>query len=130
MAILITGAAGFIGAALAERLLARGDTVLGIDNLNDYYDPSLKRARLARLKALGGDFTFAELDFADKALDMGDALIISALIPLNVSKQILSETLDRYAELLSETLYDRQGGVDEPEYQRPSRNHEGGHDQG
>ena len=67
MRVLVTGAAGFIGAALAERLLARGDTVLGIDNLNDYYDPSLKRARLARLKALGGDFTFAELDFADMA---------------------------------------------------------------
>ncbi|WP_300617474.1 NAD-dependent epimerase [Dokdonella sp.] len=49
MRILVTGAAGFIGSALSERLLARGDDVLGYDNLNDYYDPSLKEARLARL---------------------------------------------------------------------------------
>ncbi|MFS6553889.1 NAD-dependent epimerase/dehydratase family protein, partial [Staphylococcus aureus] len=42
MRILVTGTAGFIGAALAERLLARGDEVLGIDNHNDYYDPALK----------------------------------------------------------------------------------------
>lgn len=52
MRILITGAAGFIGAALAERLLARGDDVLGIDNLNAYYDVALKQARLKRLNAL------------------------------------------------------------------------------
>jgi UDP-glucuronate 4-epimerase len=49
MRILVTGAAGFIGARLSERLLARGDQVLGFDNLNDYYDPALKEARLARL---------------------------------------------------------------------------------
>jgi UDP-glucuronate 4-epimerase len=48
MNVLITGAAGFIGSALSLRLLARGDTVVGVDNLNDYYDPGLKRARLAR----------------------------------------------------------------------------------
>jgi len=67
MQVLITGVAGFIGAALAERLLARGDEVVGIDNCNDYYAVSLKRARLARLTAAGGDrFTFLELDFADR----------------------------------------------------------------
>jgi UDP-glucuronate 4-epimerase len=49
MRILVTGAAGFIGSTLSERLLARGDTVLGYDNLNDYYDPTLKEARLAKL---------------------------------------------------------------------------------
>lgn len=48
MKILVTGSAGFIGAALTLRLLERGDTVIGVDNLNDYYDVSLKRARLAR----------------------------------------------------------------------------------
>jgi UDP-glucuronate 4-epimerase len=48
MRILVTGAAGFIGAALVERLLARGDAVSGLDNHNDYYDPTLKEARLAR----------------------------------------------------------------------------------
>ena len=51
MNILVTGAAGFIGAALSLRLLARGDRVVGLDNLNDYYDVSLKEARLARLRA-------------------------------------------------------------------------------
>jgi UDP-glucuronate 4-epimerase len=50
MRILVTGTAGFIGAALAQRLLARGDELLGIDNHNDYYDPALKEARLARFK--------------------------------------------------------------------------------
>lgn len=67
MRVLVTGAAGFIGAALAEKLLARGDSVIGIDNCNDYYDPALKQARLDRVKALGGDFTFHKLDFADMA---------------------------------------------------------------
>ena len=50
--ILVTGAAGFIGAALTIRLLQRGDRVVGIDNLNDYYDPTLKQARLRELKPL------------------------------------------------------------------------------
>lgn len=66
MQVLVTGAAGFIGAALAEQLLARGDSVVGVDNLNDYYDPALKHARLARLEAAGGSrFRFHKLDFAD-----------------------------------------------------------------
>ena len=50
--ILVTGAAGFIGAALSIRLLRRGDRVVGLDNLNDYYDPSLKRARLREIEAV------------------------------------------------------------------------------
>ena len=48
MKVLVTGSAGFIGSALSIRLLDRGDTVIGIDNHNDYYDPALKEARLAR----------------------------------------------------------------------------------
>ena len=49
MAILLTGAAGFIGYHVAEALLARGEQVIGVDNLNDYYDARLKQARLDRL---------------------------------------------------------------------------------
>ena len=66
MAVLVTGAAGFIGAATARALLDRGDEVVGIDNLNDYYDPMLKQSRLARLKQDFGDaFSFERVDFAD-----------------------------------------------------------------
>jgi len=66
MHLLVTGAAGFIGAALAHRLLDRGDTVVGLDNLNDYYEVSLKQARLDRLTARPG-FRFVKLDLADRA---------------------------------------------------------------
>ena len=64
MTVLITGAAGFIGMSCAAALLARGDTVVGIDNLNDYYDPELKKNRLARL-AEYGRFRFEKIDVAD-----------------------------------------------------------------
>ncbi|MFW5953979.1 MAG: NAD-dependent epimerase [Guyparkeria sp.] len=66
MRILVTGAAGFIGSALAARLLGRGDTVVGLDNLNDYYDVNLKKARLARLTGDAG-FSFERMDVADRA---------------------------------------------------------------
>ncbi|MDH4133968.1 MAG: NAD-dependent epimerase [Gammaproteobacteria bacterium] len=65
MRVMITGAAGFIGSTLAQRLLARGDTIYGVDNLNDYYDVKLKEARLARLSAQQR-FTFERLDIADR----------------------------------------------------------------
>ncbi|KEF41079.1 MAG: capsular biosynthesis protein CpsI [Cyanobium sp. CACIAM 14] len=65
--ILVTGVAGFIGAAIAERLLARGERVIGLDNLNAYYDPALKRARLERLETLAprGAFRFHRLELVD-----------------------------------------------------------------
>ncbi len=65
MKILVTGAAGFIGYHLCQRLLARGDAVTGIDNLNDYYEVSLKEARLAQLSDQAG-FRFERMDIADR----------------------------------------------------------------
>ncbi|MDP1526736.1 MAG: NAD-dependent epimerase [Rhodocyclaceae bacterium] len=65
MRVLITGAAGFIGSNLALRLLDRGDTVIGIDNHNDYYDPAIKEARLAR-HASHPNYTHLRIDLADR----------------------------------------------------------------
>ena len=66
--IFVTGAAGFIGAAVAERLLGEGVSVVGIDNLNSYYDPALKRARLQRIEQQSphADWTFLEADIANQ----------------------------------------------------------------
>ena len=76
MAIIVTGAAGFIGYHLSERLLARGEQVIGVDNVNDYYSVELKRRRLAELSRHDG-FDLVEVDFADnqvllRALDGRD----------------------------------------------------------
>jgi len=66
MAVLVTGAAGFIGATTTRALLERGDDVVGIDNLNDYYDVSLKQARLNHLQQqFGNRFRFEKIDFAN-----------------------------------------------------------------
>ncbi|TPW16533.1 MAG: UDP-glucuronate 4-epimerase, partial [Halothiobacillaceae bacterium] len=66
MKILVTGTAGFIGNTLAMRLLARGDEVVGIDNLNDYYDVRLKEARLARIKD-SANFTEERVSVEDRS---------------------------------------------------------------
>jgi UDP-glucuronate 4-epimerase len=66
MAVLVTGAAGFIGAAISHALLERGDEVVGIDILNDYYNPKLKKARYTRLQQqFGNRFRFERVDFAN-----------------------------------------------------------------
>lgn len=65
MRVMVTGSAGFIGSALSLRLLARGDEVIGLDNLNDYYDPQLKRARLARTSS-DSRFTDLRIDLQDR----------------------------------------------------------------
>eukprot|EP00998_Keelungia_sp_KM082_P010526 NODE_6725_length_624_cov_1.404427_g6702_i0.p2 GENE.NODE_6725_length_624_cov_1.404427_g6702_i0~~NODE_6725_length_624_cov_1.404427_g6702_i0.p2 ORF type:complete len:108 (-),score=15.83 NODE_6725_length_624_cov_1.404427_g6702_i0:54-377(-) len=70
MTVLLTGAAGFIGMHVAELLLARGERVVGIDNLNSYYDPALKQARLKNLEGRNG-FTFEALEIADTDAVMG-----------------------------------------------------------
>lgn len=64
--ILVTGAAGFIGHHVADALLRRGDRVLGVDSMNDYYDPALKEARIERLRGHAG-FEFERIDLADRA---------------------------------------------------------------
>ena len=66
MAILVTGAAGFIGSHVAQRLLARGETVVGLDTVNDYYDPRIKEARLVKLVAQP-NFSFLRMDIADRS---------------------------------------------------------------
>ena len=81
MRVVVTGAAGFIGAAVSAALLARGDAVIGIDNLNDYYDVALKHARRDALVAQGGNrFAFAQLEFADHHA------LGSALAPLDFDR--------------------------------------------
>jgi UDP-glucuronate 4-epimerase len=65
MTILLTGVAGFIGYHVAEALLARGETLVGVDNLTPYYDTSLKQARLARLQGRPG-FRFDHIDLASR----------------------------------------------------------------
>jgi UDP-glucuronate 4-epimerase len=65
MIVLVTGTAGFIGSTLALRLLTRGDTVIGVDNHNNYYDPTLKEARIARFES-HPNYTHLRMDLADK----------------------------------------------------------------
>lgn len=84
MSILVTGAAGFVGSAVAHRLLDRGEAVLGIDNFNDYYEVSLKEARAARLAARPG-FRMVRGDIADAALVAG--LVGEARIVVHLAAQ-------------------------------------------
>ncbi|MBL6740738.1 MAG: NAD-dependent epimerase/dehydratase family protein, partial [Synechococcus sp. BS301-5m-G54] len=70
--VLVTGAAGFIGAALSQRLLAQGDRVVGLDNLNSYYDPALKQARLRQIEAIAPAGAWR---FEPMALEDGEALM-------------------------------------------------------
>jgi len=89
MKVLITGAAGFIGSALALRLLERGDSVVGIDNHNDYYDPALKEARLARHANHPG-YSHLRIDLAE--------IDPAVLLPLVQAVRQLRDTLAAKAE--------------------------------
>lgn len=82
MKILVTGTAGFIGSTLAARLLDRGDEVIGIDNVNDYYDPQLKLARLQRLQARDG--------FVDVRASLEDAAAIEAVFKQHQPERVVN----------------------------------------
>ncbi len=99
MTILLTGAAGFIGYHVAEALLGRGEQVLGVDDLNPYYDVRLKEARLARLCAWAG-FAFRRLDIADRAAmaaAVADRPDISRIIHLAAQAGVRHSLIDPYA---------------------------------
>ncbi len=68
MRIFITGAAGFIGSRLADALIRRGDSVVGFDDFNDFYDPAVKRRNVEELASLDGDFAMIEGDLREPAI--------------------------------------------------------------
>jgi UDP-glucuronate 4-epimerase len=99
MTVLVTGAAGFIGYHVARALLERGDAVVGVDTINDYYDPKLKRARLAQIEGRSG-FAFRQIDIADrdamaKLLDEFPA--IDRMVHLAAQAGVRYSLIDPYA---------------------------------
>lgn len=104
--VLLTGAAGFIGMHVADGLLARGDSVIGIDNLNTYYDPALKQARLARLREQPG-FTFHQIDVADReavhGLVRGEPRI-ERIVHLAAQAGVRYSMIDPYAYVQSNVM--------------------------
>lgn len=104
MTVLVTGAAGFIGYHVAEALLARGEAVIGIDNLNDYYDVRLKQARLKRLQRHPG-FRFLQLDFSERepmlALASED---ISHIVHLGAQAGVRYSLINPYTYITSNVM--------------------------
>lgn len=106
MTTLVTGAAGFIGAAVSATLLARGEEVIGIDNLNDYYEVSLKEARLAKLQEQKG-FTFRRVDISDRAaMDLlaKDHPEIDQIVHLAAQAGVRYSLIDPYAYITSNVM--------------------------
>src|ERR1700757_1353247 len=106
MYVLVTGAAGFIGAHLCERLRAQGVGVLGVDNLNAYYDPALKAARLARLEGRPG-FRFVQADISDRdamfALEP-DCAEVTHVVHLAAQAGVRYSLIDPYAYVSSNVM--------------------------
>jgi UDP-glucuronate 4-epimerase len=106
MTILVTGAAGFIGFHTAEALLARGDSVVGIDDLNPYYDVRLKEARLARLAARPG-FSFHRVDIADRAAVEGvfeQHKAVTRIVHLAAQAGVRHSLVDPYSYIRSNLM--------------------------
>jgi UDP-glucuronate 4-epimerase len=104
--ILVTGAAGFIGSSVAKVLLARGDSVIGMDNLNDYYDVTLKEARLARLTA-DKNFAFRKLDVSDRdgVLKLAEDFAgIAGIVHLAAQAGVRYSLIDPYAYVTSNVM--------------------------
>src|SRR5580693_7086580 len=106
LTILVTGAAGFIGYHVAEALLARGERVLGVDNLNGYYDVRLKQARLARLEGKPG-FAFHRVDVADREAIHGLIATdpsIDAIVHLAAQAGVRHSLVDPYAYVTANVM--------------------------
>lgn len=106
MTVLVTGAAGFIGYHVCEALLARGETVIGVDEINAYYDPALKQARLARLEGRPG-FRFEKLSIADRgAVEalMAGAPEIDRIVHLAAQAGVRFSMIDPYAYVTANLL--------------------------
>jgi UDP-glucuronate 4-epimerase len=104
--VLVTGAAGFIGAAVTEALLARGDAVVGVDNLNDYYDVGLKQARLARL-ASNKAFHFHQIDISDRDRMLAlaaDFPAITGIVHLAAQAGVRYSLINPYAYVTSNVM--------------------------
>ncbi len=103
MSILVTGAAGFIGYHATQALLARGDTVIGVDSLNDYYDPKLKHARLERLAH--PRFSFVQADVADREAMFGLASpAITHVLHLAAQAGVRYSMIDPYAYVTANVM--------------------------
>lgn len=104
--LLVTGAAGFIGAAVTETLLARGDAVIGVDNLNDYYDVGLKQARLARLTS-NKAFHFHQIDISDRDHMLAlaaDFPAITGIVHLAAQAGVRYSLINPYAYVTSNVM--------------------------
>ena len=110
MTILVTGAAGFIGSQVAAALMARGEPVIGVDNINDYYDPRLKQARLDRLRSQATDerFRFHHLDLADRAameaLAARDGAAIEGIVHLAAQAGVRYSLVNPHAYIASNLI--------------------------